>query len=801
MDAFCTEKHLMQTLSKKSKQKNQTRKNQARKGQLGVENLESRFNLSAAAGIAASVVELQAARLSSTSQQGTMNKVKPLSVNLSSLSSTASAVKVDTTSLFGDTSLSGSSTTSVPVSDYSSISNARVEYRLSTPNIGFMASSGVSIAYKVNAPAAGNYKIEFGVAGVSSMTFDLGVNSTWLAAQFGVNSTGGWDNYTKTSQTIYLGAGANTINIRPTWGSQFNINSIALTPSNVTPTNTTTPPTTTTTNNTSTTSASNVTSLPASGANITADKYSAIYNSRLEYTFGVADIGYVQTSGSWVEYTVNVQQAGSYKISPDMASPANSSLDLSVNGGWAATYSINGNGSWSNFQAPSNNVYLDAGNNVLRFSSKNGTQYNLGTIRITQAYSTTTTTPPNTTTNAVTTPQAPASWSSGSVSIGTQWMTSFNQLNVTGTSGADNIYVSQSGDTITITANGQSTTYSSSSYGDIVIKGGDGNDSITVDSSVRANVRLFGEGGNDTLANKTQGNGTVVSIGGGYDVVSGNGWSTSLWGDSSDTVSGGNVHSVSGFWGGVSTELWGQNFSDPAGTGSTTRLNNSSLWGTGPQITDVTQGLVSDCFLLAPLQTMANNAPSRLRELAVDLGDGTYAVQFKRGGTTTYVRVDGDLPAGGYYQQGINYAHPGASGNQWMPIIEKAYAEFRTGAWNYNSLNYGNFNSVLSDFGQSVSGIGGDANTEFNQISGALAAGRGVTYGTINGINSGAPLIAAHTYTVTSAWRDGSGVGYVTMRNPWGYDGAGWDSNTSDGYVTLNMYQLQSNMMAGSILV
>jgi len=335
----------------------------------------------------------------------------------------------------------------------------------------------------------------------------------------------------------------------------------------------------------------------------------------------------------------------------------------------------------------------------------------------------------------------------------------------------------------------------------MVIKGGDGNDTITVDSSVRLNARIYGESGNDSLTNKTQGNGTIVSIGGGYDVDTGNGWSTSIWGDSSDGLSGGNLHSVSGFWNGVSTDLFGQNLSDPAGTGSTTRLNSSSLWGTGPQIKDVTQGLLSDCFLMAPLQTMANNAPGKLRELAVDLGDGTYAVQFKRGGVLQYVRVDGDLPAGGYYQQGLNFAHPGSSGNQWTAIIEKAYAEFRTGAWSYNSLNWGNFNAVLSDLGQSVQGIGGDANSIFNQIQNAVGSGKGVTYGTISSINSGAPLIASHTYTVTSAWRDGSGTGYVTLRNPWGYDGAGWDSNTSDGYVTLSMYQLQSNMMAGSILV
>ena len=33
----------------------------------------------------------------------------------------------------------------------------------------------------------------------------------------------------------------------------------------------------------------------------------------------------------------------------------------------------------------------------------------------------------------------------------------------------------------------------------------------------------------------------------------------------------------------------------------------------------------------------------------------------------------------------------------------------------------------------------------------------------------------------------------VTLRNPWGYDGAGSDSNTSDGYVTVSLEQANTN--------
>ena len=386
-------------------------------------------------------------------------------------------------------------------------------------------------------------------------------------------------------------------------------------------------------------------------------------------------------------------------------------------------------------------------------------------------------------------------------------MTSFNQLNITGTSGNDSIFVKQSGTTITVVANGNTTSYNGP-FGDIVIKGGDGNDTITVDSSLHIDTLVYGGNGSDVIKDATQAKATVVSIGGGYDNLTGNGFNSSLWADATDTVNAsgtesgaGQVHMVSGFWGGVSTDLSGQNLSDPSGTGSSVRLNNSSLWGTGPSMSDVVQGQSPDCFLLAALQTLAKTKTAALREVAVDLGDGTYAVQFKRNGVTSYVRVDGDLPAGGPYASGLMYAHPGASGDQWVPIIEKAYAEFRTGGWSYGSLDTGYFGAVFSDLGFAYSSFGAvDPTTLYNTISSAVNSGRGVTVGTNSGIGGGAPLIGFHTYTVTSAWKDGSGTMYVTLRNPWGFDGAGSDGNPGDGLVTMTIGQLQQNLQAGAIL-
>ncbi|HUO09717.1 MAG TPA: C2 family cysteine protease [Phycisphaerae bacterium] len=766
----------------------------SRKRSLSIENLESRFNLST---LGTSIVpKVQTASLSHTTHRSTYTPTRQSALKLSNTTTTPStggqksATSPHSLS-FGDTTIGAGSSTAIPVTGYSALSGAQIETVNGTPDIGYMSSSGADIEYTLNVAAAGTYQLNFDVAAASRWgSFDIDVNGS-LQAQNAFNPTYSWTTYTGTTQKVTLNAGTNTLRINPTWGSQFNIRNISLTPISVGA------PTTASASTPATTIGNSTVSVPVTS-------FSAISNSQIEYQGGVPDIGYVSSSGAYVEYTLNVQNAGNYNIALNTAAPSWSSLNVSVNGTSEASYSLNQTGSWTSFTTTTtNSVYLPSGTVTLRLSSAYGTQYNIRSINITPASSSTTTTATTTASTSV-----PATSTSGGssfdASVNTQWMTSFNQLNIVAGSLSDNIYVSQSGSTIYVNVNGVTNSYTGS-YGNIVVKAGGGNDTITVDSSVAEDTLLYGGNGSDTLKNFTSADATIVSIGGGYDSVTGNGKNTAYWVDSSDSVNAsstewnaGDVHQVSNFWGGVSTQLSGQNLSDPVGTGATTRISNASLWGTGPTMSDVNQGQVSDCFLLGALQTMADTQPAQLRQLAVDLGDGTYAVQFQRGGTTTYVRVDGDLPANGYYANGLMYAHPGSSGDLWAPIIEKAYAEFRTGAWNYSSLNQGYFGSVFSDFGVGYTAFGaGDAS--YNNIVNALNSGKGVTIGTNGSISAGAPLIYSHTYTVTAAWTS-NGVQYIQLRNPWGYDGAGNDGNPGDGLVTMTLSQLNQNLQAGTIL-
>ena len=172
-------------------------------------------------------------------------------------------------------------------------------------------------------------------------------------------------------------------------------------------------------------------------------------------------------------------------------------------------------------------------------------------------------------------------------------------------------------------------------------------------------------------------------------------------------------------------------------------------------------------------------------------------MQFKRSGVTTYVRVDGDLPTGGW--GGLAYAHPQTTGGSiWAPIMEKAYAFFRSAGNTYSSLNLGWTGAAFSDLGVMTTTFSATASSVFSQITTALAANKAVAAITNTTINNGAPIIGSHAYTIVATSIE-NGIQFLTLRNPWGYDGAGNDGNSADALVKITLAQFQSCFTAGSI--
>jgi len=141
----------------------------------------------------------------------------------------------------------------------------------------------------------------------------------------------------------------------------------------------------------------------------------------------------------------------------------------------------------------------------------------------------------------------------------------------------------------------------------------------------------------------------------------------------------------------------------------------------------------------------------------------------------------------------LAYANTGSQGSLWVAIMEKAYAFFRTGAGTYASIEAGWMSEVYSALGKtSTSYFSVASGTELlNTMKAALEQGKSVTLG-VKTPTDGAPLIGDHAYMVDHVNVDNTGNAVsVTLRNPWGIDGAGNDG-LNDGYVTVTAAQAKN---------
>jgi hypothetical protein len=126
----------------------------------------------------------------------------------------------------------------------------------------------------------------------------------------------------------------------------------------------------------------------------------------------------------------------------------------------------------------------------------------------------------------------------------------------------------------------------------------------------------------------------------------------------------------------------------------------------------------------------------------------------------------------------------------WVAIVEKAYANFRTGANTYASLNFGDPSDALRAYGLTSVGINyypatssdttlaNDIYARWNGYQNAVICTGAVT--------AASGLVAAHCYSVTNVFRDAAGnVTSIQLRNPWGGD------DTSDNpFISLTPAQL-----------
>ena len=331
--------------------------------------------------------------------------------------------------------------------------------------------------------------------------------------------------------------------------------------------------------------------------------------------------------------------------------------------------------------------------------------------------------------------------------------------------------------------------------------------------------QLFGGQGYGYLA-AGSGQDTIVSLSS-YDrdtVVGGSGldqfWITSsvdLENANFIEALAGTIHRVDSFANGASLDLFGQGITEPdasrdLGNGHTyypgwANFSDHPLFSSsGPAEDDIIQGGAGDCYFVAALSGTAKADPLRIRDTVVDLGDGTYAVQFWNNGTPKFYRVDGNLPTG----DGSTpyYANFGAEGSIWVPIIEKAFTYFRKGQDSYQSIWNGGDDEFHALNGQLFENVYGSSSLDtLLKIKNAMDNGKQVIAGTPGSEPNNCPIVGDHMYTVDHV--DTQTINIlglnltipvdIVVRNPWGVDGGTPQDNTPrDGYITLTPDQFYS---------
>ena len=435
---------------------------------------------------------------------------------------------------------------------------------------------------------------------------------------------------------------------------------------------------------------------------------------------------------------------------------------------------------------------------------------------------------------------------------GTVWVATCNSAATTAT-------VEQVSDNVRLTdaAGSHTWTVPRSSVTAVEVRGGAGNDTLTDLAAVPA--RFFGNGGSDKL---TGGAGTDLLDGGegndsllggagadslfggaggdhlnggaGADVLSGGdgddtlialdaasadsltggGGRDTFWADKAGTATdavadagtGDKVQAVAAFANGADKTLDGDRLADPALAGSRQykRFAGKPLFGpAGPGIDDIRQGQLGDCWMLAGFAAVARDNPTAIKQQVVDFDDGTYGVKLGE----KFYRVDDDLPvnAGG---SSPAFARFGGGNSMWVAVEEKAFAYYRSGQNSYASLEGGWGIEVNRALGSTTSGSKNfsgysSASALAEDLARRGAAGEAVSIG-VFARPAGVPLVTSHMYTFAGVVRNAAGaITGVTLRNPWGTDGAGsTDGNPTDGYVTVsvaNLYACSATINWGKV--
>lgn len=389
----------------------------------------------------------------------------------------------------------------------------------------------------------------------------------------------------------------------------------------------------------------------------------------------------------------------------------------------------------------------------------------------------------------------------------------------------DTLFITQSGKDILTSFDGSKWTTFTGPFSNIILKGNTGAHNVTITSSVTIENNIFCAAGCTITAQGTKRN-TIVT----YDpvithqasVINGNAF-TSAWVVSNDTVN--NVKAPRKHV--VANVVSPAAPSDIGSYGAPVSRSSFPLWHPvlPPNMNDVNQGSVGDCYFLAPLSSFAGGVvpgtntiignPDMLHEKAVELADGTVLTEWNSKtspGTPAFIRVTKDLSA--------YYAAPFAKytwnpGVIWAPILEKAFAYYRSGANTYASISGGYMYEPTNGLGgyaydyDYFSGSWINVATNKSQTRDAfrskwqaqLAALQVGSFGSGAGtypsntrlyVNANTPIVGGHAYAYLGSYLINKQQVDV-FRNPWGFDYSG----AASGVLNISDSTMDSSFVWG----
>jgi hypothetical protein len=223
------------------------------------------------------------------------------------------------------------------------------------------------------------------------------------------------------------------------------------------------------------------------------------------------------------------------------------------------------------------------------------------------------------------------------------------------------------------------------------------------------------------------------------------------------------------------------------------------LFVNGPAYTDIEQGQVGDCYLVATFGALAKSDPNAIASMIIDNGDNTYTVRFFGGtGAASFVTVDCQLPTaswGGPVFAGVGTYSPSSTSNElWVALLEKAYVQWnetggtgRSDARNaYQAIAGGWMNDVYS---QTINRYGSFymnwTDSQQSILVNAVLQNKVVTLGSRSS-SPGNGVVANHAYILTGY---NAQTGTFSCYNPWGTNHPG----------PLTWSQLKTSFLAASI--